>query len=54
MNKNALKGKKKVAAQSDVKEKENCTAIDLSKNLNEAVEESLTKSSSDEVQSSPA
>jgi hypothetical protein len=53
MKTDASKSQAKVAAQSDVKEKENCTATDLSKNLNEAVQKSLVKSSTDEVQSSP-
>jgi len=47
------KNQAKVASQADVKEKENCIATDLSKNPNEAVQKSLVKSSSDEVQSSP-
>lgn len=47
------KSQQKVAAQSDVKEKESAKATDLSKNLDEAVQKSLVKKSADEVQSSP-
>jgi hypothetical protein len=42
-----------VKCHSDIKEQESVKAKDLSANLNEAVEKSLVKSSSDEAQSSP-
>lgn len=48
------KSQAKVAAQSDVKEKEHCKAKELSKNLDEAVEKSLVKKSTDEAKSSPS
>ncbi len=54
MKTDASKSQEKVAIQADKKEKENSTATELSKNLNEAVQKSLVKSSSDEAQSSPA
>jgi hypothetical protein len=44
---------KAVESHSDKKEQESVKATDLSSNLNEAVEKSLVKSSSDEAQSSP-
>ena len=53
MKTKATKDQAKVAMQSDEKEKEHATAMELSKNLNEAVEKSLVKSSSDEARSSP-
>ncbi len=51
--KDASTSQEKVAVQSDRKEKENCTATELSKNLNEAVQKSLVKKSADEAKSSP-
>jgi hypothetical protein len=45
--------KARVEAHSAMKELENVTANNLSANLNEAVELSFAKSSSDEARSSP-
>jgi hypothetical protein len=42
-----------VRRHSDIKEQESVAATHLSANLNEAVEKSLVKSSSDEARSSP-
>jgi hypothetical protein len=53
MKKNITKRKARVNAHSAMKEKENVVAQDLSKDLDEAVEKSFAKSSSDEARSSP-
>jgi hypothetical protein len=42
-----------VQCHSDIKEQESVTATNLSANLNEAVEKTLVKSSSDEAKSCP-
>jgi|GEM_PF-5745178 len=46
--------KAKVNAQADLKERECVKAGNLSPNLNEAVEKSIVKSSSDEAKSKPS
>jgi len=53
MKKNSAKRKACVQAHSDNKEQQSHTATELSTNLNEAVEKSISKSSSDEVRSTP-
>jgi hypothetical protein len=51
MKKNSRKAKTDVQVHSNLKEQENATATSLSSNLDEAVEKSLAKSSSDEARS---
>lgn len=53
MTKRSAKIRAKVHAHADIKEQEHSTAIDLSADLNEAVEKSIVKCSTDEAMSSP-
>lgn len=53
MTKMALQLKAMVQLHANAKEREYAVSRELSPNLDEAVESSLTKSSSDEVKSAP-